>query len=107
MKNGDKLDPASHRATIGLVNILILWLVAVECVDFLMQAPSRNSRSQKGIEMKSSDKSIDNQRDRSAEQGGAQNSKVVALTAFKEKKADDEYRKAINKIIARAQQADW
>ncbi len=40
-------------------------------------------------------------------QGSAQNSNVVGLSAFKEKKEEDEYKKAISKIIARAQQADW
>lgn len=54
--------------------------------------------------MKGSDKSM---QDRPKIQGKAQNSNVVGFSAFKEKRAEDEYKKAIGKIIARAQKTDW
>ncbi|WP_277373227.1 hypothetical protein [Pseudomonas sp. AA-38] len=57
--------------------------------------------------MKSSDKNTIYQNDKSVNQGVNQNSNVVGFSAFKEKKADEEYKKAINNIIARAQKVDW
>jgi hypothetical protein len=35
------------------------------------------------------------------------NSKIVGFASFKEKKAEFEYKKAIQTILARAQKADW
>lgn len=60
-----------------------------------------------GKKMKSSDKDAIYQRDKSVDQGARQNSNVVGLNSFKEKKAEEEYKKAINSIIARAQKVDW
>ncbi|HCT6682452.1 TPA: hypothetical protein OT568_005947 [Pseudomonas aeruginosa] len=57
--------------------------------------------------MKSSDNNTIYQKDKSVEQGRDQNSNVIGFSAFKEKKAEAEYKKAINNIVARAQKVDW
>jgi|LNAP01.1.fsa_nt_gb hypothetical protein len=57
--------------------------------------------------MKRSDKTNVYQIDKLAGQAVNQNSKVVEFSAFKEKKEEDEYKKAISNILARARKVDW
>ena len=57
--------------------------------------------------MKRSDDTNVYQNDKSVQQDKNQNSNIVGFAAFKEKKAENEYNKAINNILARAQKVDW
>lgn len=61
----------------------------------------------KGNEMKRSDDTKIYQNDKSSRLDNNQSSNIIGFAAFKEKKADDEYKKAINNILARAQKVDW
>ncbi|CAI8789400.1 Plasmid replication protein [Pseudomonas sp. IT-P44] len=47
------------------------------------------------------------QNDKPSRQETVQNSNIVGFASFKEKKAESEYKKAIESILARAQKADW
>ncbi|WP_158235252.1 MULTISPECIES: hypothetical protein [unclassified Pseudomonas] len=57
--------------------------------------------------MKRSDDTNVYQNDKSVQQDKNQNSNIVGFAAFKEKKAENEYNKAIKNILARAQKVDW
>jgi len=57
--------------------------------------------------MKRSDETNVYRNDKLPRQGHIQNSNIIGFAAFKEKKAEDEYKKAINNILARAQKVDW
>ncbi|WP_158260934.1 MULTISPECIES: hypothetical protein [unclassified Pseudomonas] len=57
--------------------------------------------------MKRSDDTKIYQNDKSPRLDNNQSSNIIGFAAFKEKKADDEYKKAINNILARAQKVDW
>ncbi|MBN3863435.1 hypothetical protein HCU66_14455 [Pseudomonas frederiksbergensis] len=57
--------------------------------------------------MKRSDETNVYQNDKLTRQGNNQNSNIVGFASFKEKKAEDEYKKAINNILARAKKVDW
>jgi hypothetical protein len=80
-------------------------LVAVECTDFESQTPRINWR--KETEMKRSDDTNIYQNDKSVRTETNQNSNIIGFATFKEKKAENEYKKAINNILARAQKVDW
>jgi hypothetical protein len=47
------------------------------------------------------------QNDKQSCQETVQNSNIVGFASFKEKKAESEYKKAIESILARARKADW
>jgi len=57
--------------------------------------------------MKRSDDTNVYQNDKTVHQDKNQNSNIVGFAAFKEKKAETEYNKAIKNILARAQKVDW
>ena len=47
------------------------------------------------------------QNDKSSRPDPVKNSNIIGFASFKEKKAESEYKKAIENILARAQKADW
>ncbi|MDD0996241.1 hypothetical protein M5G20_10200 [Pseudomonas sp. TNT2022 ID1044] len=57
--------------------------------------------------MKRSDDTNIYQNDKSVRTETNQNSNIIGFATFKEKKAENEYKKAINNILARAQKVDW
>ncbi|MNL15996.1 hypothetical protein D3C87_1370170 [compost metagenome] len=57
--------------------------------------------------MKRSDDTNIYQNDKSIRTETNQNSNIIGFATFKEKKAENEYKKAINNILARAQKVDW
>lgn len=88
---------------VKVVKPLFFALTAVECAGFFAPpAPWRKESRLKIVDFHKSKCEKASLKTRCTD-----TTNVVALSSLKERKKEDEYKKALNNILARAQELDW